>query len=94
MAYIIGETFIFSYFFCTYKIEGVIVKNDTQYVTTLLLAHYNISSNTAGPAYYVLYLQKGITICVFLTYPAFRNLEGNVSQTNLALMSGNKQKYG
>ena len=38
----------------------------------------------AGPAYYVLHPQKGITICVFLTYQAFKNQEGIVSQTNLA----------
>ena len=38
LAYII-VTFIFSKNVCTYKIEGVIVKNDTAYVTTLLLAH-------------------------------------------------------
>ena len=38
----------------------------------------------AGPAYYVLHPQKGITIFVFLTYQAFKNREGIVSQTNLA----------
>ena len=38
----------------------------------------------AGPAYYVLHPQKGITICLFLTYQAFKNREGVVSQTNLA----------
>ena len=39
---------------------------------------------TAGPAYYVLHPQKGITIWLFLTYQAFKNREGIVSQTNLA----------
>ena len=39
----------------------------------------------AGPAYYVLHPQKGITICLFfLTYQAFKKREGIVSQTNLA----------
>ena len=53
------------------------------------------SSTTAGPAYYVLHPQKGITICVFLTYQAFKNRKGIVSQTkDWTLMSGNKQKYG
>ena len=37
-----------------------------------------------GPAYYVLHPQKGITICVFLTYQAFKNREGIVSRKNLA----------
>ena len=42
------------------------------------------TANAAGPAYYVLHPQKGITICLFLTYQAFKNREGIVSQTNLA----------
>ena len=42
------------------------------------------SNSTAGPAYYVLHPQKGITICVFLTYQAFKNREGIVSRKNLA----------
>ena len=33
-----------------------------------------------GPAYYVLHPQKGITICLFLTYQAFRNREGIISR--------------
>ena len=38
----------------------------------------------AGPAYYVLHPQKGITIWIFfLTYQAFKNREGSVYQTNL-----------
>ena len=42
-----------------------------------------------GPAYYVLlyivlYPKKGITICVLLTYHAFKTREGIVSQANLA----------
>ena len=41
----------------------------------------------AGPAYYVLHPQKGITICVFLTDQVFKNREGIVSQTNLAWLS-------
>ena len=32
--------------------------------------------STGGPAYYVLHPQKGITICLFLTYQAFINREG------------------
>ena len=36
---------IFHYFFPTYKIECVIVKNDNPYVAVLLLAHLNIPSN-------------------------------------------------
>ena len=43
-----------------------------------------MAANAAGPAYYVLHPQKGITICVFLTYQAFKNREGIVSQTNLS----------
>ena len=38
----------------------------------------------AGPAYYVLHPQKGITIFFFLTNQAFKNREGIVYQTNLA----------
>ena len=38
----------------------------------------------AGPAYYVLHPQKGITICLFLTYQTFKNREGIIPQTNLA----------
>ena len=41
--------------------------------------------NAAGPAYYVLHPQRGklpFTFC--LTYQAFKNREGIVSQTNLA----------
>ena len=33
-----------------------------------------------GPAYYVLHPQKGITICLFLTYQAFRNREWIISR--------------
>ena len=41
--------------------------------------------SAAGPAYYVLHPQKGITICLFfLTYQVFKNREDIVSQTNLA----------
>jgi len=43
-----------------------------------------VSPFTGGPAYYVLHPQKGITICPFLTYPAFKSREGIFSQTNLA----------
>ena len=32
----------------------------------------------AGQAYYVLHPQKDITICIFLTYQAFKSLEGVV----------------
>ena len=40
-------------------------------------------SDAAWPAYYfALHPQKGITICVFLTYQAFKNREGIVSQPN------------
>ena len=45
---------------------------------------FSRGSKAAGPAYYVLHPQKGITICLFLTYQAFKNREGIVSQTNLA----------
>ena len=45
-------------------------------------------TNTGGPAYYGLHLhpQKGITICIFLTYQAFKTREGIFSldsQNNL-----------
>ena len=42
--YIIGKL-LFSYLFCTYKVECVIVKNYTPYVTALLWAQLNIPSN-------------------------------------------------
>ena len=38
------------------------------------------NSTTGGPAYYVLHPQKGFTICLFLTYQAFRNREGIISR--------------
>ena len=38
----------------------------------------------AGPAYYVLHAQKGITICLFVTYQAFKNREGIISRKILA----------
>ena len=45
-----------------------------------ILHYYPLYHNAAGPAYYVLHPQKGITICVLLTYQAFKNREGFVSR--------------
>ena len=39
-------------------------------------------SITGGPAYYVLHPQKGVTICRFLTYQAFKNREGIISRNH------------
>ena len=53
-------------------------------VVMVIIQIYNCTPSAAGPAYYVLHPQKGITICVFLTYQAFKNREGIVSRKNLA----------
>jgi len=45
---------------------------------------FDILKATGGPAYYVLYPQGGITICIFLTYPAFKSREGIIYQQILA----------
>ena len=40
----------------------------------------HLAISAAGPAYYVLHPQKGITICLFLTYQVFRNREVIISR--------------
>ena len=47
-----------------------------------------VHAKAGGPAYYVLHSQKVLPFAFFLTYQAFKNWEGIVSQTNL-LVNGN-----
>ena len=42
--------------------------------------HPSLFEKAAGPAYYALHPQKGITICKFFTYQAFKNQEGIISR--------------